>query len=130
MVDPNTRGRPARHTDLVAMTDALDAFVGSLRPTRPSSVGDDVGRGTLRTLSARWLDAVGPTVAAHASPVRIDGTRLVVVVDDPAWGTQLRFLDAELRGRLERVLGAGSVREIDVMVRRDRRNRSRVDDTS
>jgi Dna[CI] antecedent, DciA len=122
------RTRTDRSRDLVAMTDALDSVVIALRPSSPSDPGDGSNHRGLRTLASRWLDAVGATVAAHASPVRIDGTRLVVVVDDPAWATQLRYLDAELRARLERVLGPGAVQTIDVVVRRERGRRTRAND--
>ncbi len=48
----------------------------------------------------RWAEAVGEALAAHITPVKLDGTKLVVEVDDPAWATQLRFLEATLKQRL------------------------------
>lgn len=49
---------------------------------------------------ADWERVVGPAIAAHARAVSSDGTTLVVAVDDPAWATQLRWLEAELLQRL------------------------------
>jgi predicted nucleic acid-binding Zn ribbon protein len=49
---------------------------------------------------ADWDRIVGPDIAAHARAVSTDGTTLVVAVDDPAWATQLRWLEADLRQRL------------------------------
>jgi predicted nucleic acid-binding Zn ribbon protein len=57
-------------------------------------------------LFGRWEEAVGAAVAAHVQPVKLDGTLLVVTVDDPAWATQLRFLEGTLRQRLLDVAGA------------------------
>jgi predicted nucleic acid-binding Zn ribbon protein len=65
----------------------------------------------------RWEEAVGAAVAAHVQPVKLDGTTLVVKVDDPAWATQLKFLEATVRQRLREVTGA-EVQRIDVRVAR------------
>ena len=43
---------------------------------------------------------MGPAVAAHVRPVRLDGGTLVVEVDDPSWATQVSFLGDTLRSRL------------------------------
>jgi predicted nucleic acid-binding Zn ribbon protein len=43
---------------------------------------------------------------------------LVVGVDDPAWATQLRFLESELLERLAAEFGPGEVTSIEVRVRR------------
>jgi predicted nucleic acid-binding Zn ribbon protein len=67
----------------------------------------------------RWVEAVGDVVAAHVQPVKLDGARLVVEVDDPAWATQLKFLEVDLRNRLREVTGA-RIEQFDVRVRRGR----------
>ncbi|MEY4174087.1 MAG: hypothetical protein RI900_1252 [Actinomycetota bacterium] len=67
----------------------------------------------------RWEEAVGAAVAAHVQPVKLDGSVLVVEVDDPAWATQIRFLEATLRERLREVAGA-SVERLEVRVSRRR----------
>ncbi len=47
-----------------------------------------------------WERIVGPAIAAHAQAVSSDGTTLMVAVDDPAWATQLRWLERDLLDRL------------------------------
>jgi predicted nucleic acid-binding Zn ribbon protein len=67
----------------------------------------------------RWDEAVGAAVAAHVQPVRLTGTTLLVEVDDPAWATQLKFLERTLRTRLLEVAGA-TVEVVEVRVSRGR----------
>ena len=49
--------------------------------------------------------------------LKLDGTTLVVKVDDPAWATQLKFLEGTLRTRLREVAGA-TIERIEVRVGR------------
>ncbi|MFN0029105.1 MAG: DciA family protein [Acidimicrobiales bacterium] len=49
---------------------------------------------------ADWERIVGPSIAANARAVASEGTTLVVSVDDPAWATQLHWLEADLLARL------------------------------
>jgi hypothetical protein len=104
----------------IPLGESLEVVVRSLRPVaamggadqRPTVVGGVFGR---------WTEAVGEALAAHVQPVRLDGTHLVVEVDDPAWATQFAFFDATVRQRLAEVAGA-TVDRIDVRVsRRGRR---------
>ncbi len=94
--------------------DSLHGVVRGLRP-----VNDPGGRGAsasvLGGVFGKWDEAVGAAVAAHVQPVKLDGTTLVVSADDPAWATQLRFLEATLRERLAEVAGA-HVERIEVRV--------------
>jgi predicted nucleic acid-binding Zn ribbon protein len=53
----------------------------------------------------------------HVKAVKLDGTKLVVEVDDPAWATQLRFLETTLKQRLLEVAGA-TIDTIEPRVRR------------
>jgi len=97
----------------VRLGDSRAAVVRDLRddPASPATIAS-MGGGF-----GRWEDAVGAAVAAHVQPVRLDGARLIVEVDDPAWATQLRFLEATLKERLAAIAGA-RVETIDVRVRR------------
>ena len=97
----------------VHVRDSLAEIVRELRddPTETTSVASMGG------VFGRWQEAVGVAVAAHVQPVRLDGTRLVVEVDDPAWATQLRFLEATMKSRLAEVAGA-RIDAVDVRVRR------------
>jgi predicted nucleic acid-binding Zn ribbon protein len=64
----------------------------------------------------RWAEAVGDAVAQHVKPVKLDGTKLIVEVDDPAWATQLRFLETTLKQRLLEVAGA-TIESVEVRVK-------------
>ena len=65
-----------------------------------------------------WSDIVGPAVAAHVRPSRIDDATLIVDADHPAWATQVRHLSAEILERVRDVCGAaGAPERIDVRVR-------------
>jgi len=68
---------------------------------------------------SRWNDIVGPAVAAHVRPVRVDGVTLVVSADHPAWATQMRHLAPDILARLTEVCGAQHALErLEVRVRR------------
>jgi len=90
------------------LTEGLDAVMRSLNG--PSA-------GTVRGVFGQWADAVGPAVAAHVTPIKLDGDVLVVEVDEPGWATQLRYLDRELIERLRATTGA-SIERLDVRVSR------------
>jgi len=102
---------------------------------RPSAQGDDEPRSVadslrrvartlgapepdvLKVLYSGWSDAVGETVAAHARPVSLRDGVLVVQVEESAWATQLRFLEADILGRLEQSAGMSVAERIEVRVR-------------
>jgi hypothetical protein len=66
----------------------------------------------------RWAEVVGEGLAARTRPLKIDGGRLLLAVDEPAIATHVRFLQPELLARLEELLGAGRVTAIDLRVGR------------
>ena len=66
---------------------------------------------------ARWEEAVGPQIAAHATPASLVDGVLVVDVDHPTWATQLRFLETDLLARLRDVAGADELTRIELRVR-------------
>lgn len=107
--------------DPVPITESLNAVVRSLR-NDPSSTGSSTVAGAhtasqMGGVFGRWAEAVGDAVAAHVKPIKLDGTRLVVEVDDPAWATQLRFLEATVKQRVLEVCGA-TIDTIEARVRR------------
>jgi predicted nucleic acid-binding Zn ribbon protein len=69
------------------------------------------------TLVEQWSELVGDNLASHARPAALHATTLVVAVEDPAWATQLRYLEQDLVERCREVLGAGLVTEVRVVVR-------------
>lgn len=98
----------------IPLSDSLTGVVRSLRG--PDSAVQAVAMGGV---FGRWDETVGDAVARHVQPVKLDGTRLTVEVDDPAWATQLKFFEATLRQRLLDVTGA-EITEFDVRVKRQR----------
>lgn len=53
----------------------------------------------------RWEDAVGPHVAAHVRPLKLDRRTLVVEADSAAWATEAKFLADTITSRLREVAG-------------------------
>ncbi len=93
----------------------------------PRPLGDSLDRVTrslggadasvLAAIFGRWEDIVGAAVAAHAWPISLSGTTLTIAVDQPGWGTQLTYLEADIRRRIAAVSGADTVRRVRVTVR-------------
>ena len=88
----------------------------------PRRVGESLDRvaaslGLDSSLVTRWAELVGASVAEHTRPRALRDGTLLVAVDDPAWATQLRWLEADLLARLADVLGPARVTRIEVRVR-------------
>ena len=122
-------GRPGRAADEpddvdweppVSVTEALDDVLRTMRAPSTRQLGG---------VFQRWADAVGPTVAAHTTPVSLERGRLVVEVDEPGWATQLRYLEQDLLRRIATVAGAGTVTAIELRVARGPRGRRRGERT-
>jgi hypothetical protein len=75
------------------------------------------GGPALVDLLQRWPAVVGEQLAAHSRPVSLRNGTLVIAADEPGWGAQLRWLEADLRRRLDDALGTGVVTRITVRVR-------------
>lgn len=86
---------------------SLDAVVRSLGAPAASGV---------HLVFDRWSEVVGESLAARTRPLKIDGERLVLAVDEPAIATHVRFLQAELLARLDDLLGPGRVTALDLRV--------------
>ena len=69
---------------------------------------------------AAWPVAVGKKIAAHCGHIYLFSGRMVVEVEDEVWKSQLTTLQAQIRGRLDEIVGSGVVYSIEfrVMVRR------------
>jgi predicted nucleic acid-binding Zn ribbon protein len=93
-------------SDPVPISRSLDSIMKSLRGTDRIQIGGVFGR---------WDDAVGPTVAAHVRPVRLDQGVLTVEADEPAWATQVKFLSSTISARLAEVAGV-DIEHIEVRV--------------
>jgi predicted nucleic acid-binding Zn ribbon protein len=68
----------------------------------------------LTAVFSRWEQLVGPDIAAHASPVSLRDGTLVVIADQPAWATQLRFLASDLLTRIRAEAGAPELMKIEI----------------
>ncbi len=66
------------------------------------------------TVFARWDRVVGPDVAAHCRPVKLDGGELVVEAESTAWATQLRLLTARLLARIGQEVGHNVVTRLNI----------------
>lgn len=64
-----------------------------------------------------WDELAGPTLAAAARPVSLRDGVLLLAVDDPAWATQVRFLESELVARLAEAAPEAGVERVEVRVR-------------
>ena len=98
--------------------DSLNAVIRSLRNDSSQTASPLANQmaNQMGGVFGRWAEAVGDAVAAHVKPVKLDGTKLIVEVDDPAWATQLRFLETTLKARLLEVAGA-TVESVEVRVK-------------
>lgn len=100
--------------------DSLNSVLRSLRNDSSDTLSSGQTAGQLANqmggVFGRWAEAVGDAVAAHVKPVKLDGTKLIVEVDDPAWATQLRFLETTLKQRLLEVAGA-TIDSVEVRVK-------------
>ena len=110
-----------RNDEPIRIGASLHDVVNALRPDgTPGGVtatGGDASASALGGVFGRWEEAVGDALAAHVQPVKLDGSTLVVQVDDPAWATQLKFLEATLKQRLAEIAGA-TIDRIEVRVAR------------
>lgn len=99
-----------RHDDPQPLGKVVESLVESLHGDRPGPSSRAVGG-----VFGRWNEIVGPDVARHVHPVRLETDRLVVEVADPAWATQVRLLADQMRSRVAEVTGV-SVTTVDVRV--------------
>jgi predicted nucleic acid-binding Zn ribbon protein len=70
--------------------------------------------GAFERLRQRWPDLVGSALAAHSEPVGVRDGRLRVVVDDPAWGGQFRYLHDALVENVGEAFPDLAIREVSV----------------
>lgn len=104
-VHPLPNGAPP---DPRPLSDSLDRVAASLGVPKAT---------TLTSVFTAWESVVGESLAAHTRPQSLVEGVLVVAVEEPAWATQLRWLESDLLGRLGGVAGADAVRRIEVVVR-------------
>jgi predicted nucleic acid-binding Zn ribbon protein len=90
------------------ISDSLGALIK--RFSRTDLIG-------IAALEDHWAELVGTEVADHSRPSALRGSTLVVVVDQPAWATQVRLVTGSLLERFSQVSGQ-RVERIEMTVRR------------
>lgn len=95
------------------MTDPLDSVV------RIKDLLGDAGRrlglsAAVETgaIWSRWIEIVGPAVAAHAEPSSLKGGVLRVRADSPAWATEIGYLKDEIKASVNRLVDLELVEEV------------------
>lgn len=66
------------------------------------------------TLWKRWIDVVGPDLAAHAEPTSLRDGVLRVRADSPVWAHEIGYLTGEIRKRANETLGREAIAEVKV----------------
>ena len=69
---------------------------------------------SITSIVDQWEDIVGSELASKISAVAFKGSELIVQVDDPAWASQLTWLESQLLTKIEEILGAEKVSSIRV----------------
>lgn len=105
---PNLEHELGADSSLTEQLDLLLRRLGSESTAVVSGVFDD------------WQQLVGESVAKHVTPIKLEGGRLLVEVDEPAWATQMRFLESEVISKLSQHTG-NTINGIDVRVKRNLR---------
>jgi predicted nucleic acid-binding Zn ribbon protein len=72
---------------------------------------------TLELLFTRWEEVVGPELARHVQPQRLQNAILVVAADHPVWATRARMEAERIRARA-RELGDSGIERVEVVVQR------------
>lgn len=66
----------------------------------------------------QWKELAGPKVAAHATPVRMNKRILYIEVDDPVWLAQLKYMKADILGKIDRQIKAGIFSDLKFFLKR------------
>jgi predicted nucleic acid-binding Zn ribbon protein len=89
--------------DPVPLRDALGRVSRALGMPDPDVV---------RAIEDAWDDVAGPELAGHTRPGSVRDGTLTVLVESPAWGGQLRYAEATIVERIERLVGSGAVHSV------------------
>jgi predicted nucleic acid-binding Zn ribbon protein len=83
------------------------------RLAKQLGLGDSLG---LSAVFERWDEIVGHVLAAHTRPDRLRDGELVVVVDEPSWATEVRFLGDSIAKKCNERAGQEMVTSVVVRV--------------
>jgi predicted nucleic acid-binding Zn ribbon protein len=70
----------------------------------------------LHAVFTRWEEIVGPSIADHAWPVKLQDGVLHLGVEQPAWASQLAFLGPQLVRKVVAATGDETVKKIELRV--------------
>ena len=60
----------------------------------------------------QWEEIVGHDLAAKISAVAVSGSELIVRVDDPAWASQINWLQKQLLDKITSLVGEEKITSI------------------
>ena len=60
----------------------------------------------------QWEDIFGHDLAAKISAVAVSGSELIVRVDDPAWASQINWLEKQLLDKITSLVGEEKITSI------------------
>jgi len=63
-----------------------------------------------------WDEVVGPAISGNAQPLWIKDRRLKVTVLDPIWLQELKFVEKDIKEKLNKKLGRKAVEKIEFKV--------------
>lgn len=66
----------------------------------------------------QWASVVGEQIAQQCQPRSLDGKTLVIAVQDPAWASELKWMEKELLHRIQQHTGSEELTRIRVKVER------------
>ncbi|GAA2844445.1 Protein of unknown function (DUF721) [Actinoplanes cyaneus] len=66
------------------------------------------------TVFGAWEKVVGPDIAAHSRPIKLDGGVLTVEAESTAWATQLRMLTGRLLKQIAGEVGHNVVTRLNI----------------
>lgn len=85
---------------------AGDIFAASLKSMK---IGGEFRQ---RLVVYQWPELVGRDIANHARAVRLEFKRLFIAVSHPAWAEQLRYMEYDLKRKINGHFGEALVQEI------------------
>jgi predicted nucleic acid-binding Zn ribbon protein len=97
--------------------DAGPQHVGRAMSQVLGRMGASSSASTMELVFSRWEEVVGPELAGHLHPVRLQDSVLLIGVDHPAWATRARMESGQILARL-RELGETSIDRLEVVVER------------
>lgn len=77
---------------------------------------DNNERGRQAIIFAAWRRAAGISIASKTEPHDVDDARLRIRVTDDAWLTHLQALAPQLLGKVNRLIGDGTIKRIEFFV--------------